>query len=334
MSAIDSRGIQIQFLNRIQDVIPPDTSLVMELSDLLNISTDSAYRRMRGETMLSIEEIIILCDTFQISFDAISRKEAGLVTFKYSTIDSTRESFVGYLQNIYNDLLSIKRAPNSQIIYASGDMPVFHHYSDLPIAAFKMFYWMRSIMNIPELENTHFHINCIDEELKVLSKKIIDLYLQIPSVEIWTDTTIHSTLKQIEYYWESGMFENKKQATEVCDSLKNVITSIRNMAETSDKTQQRNSEKNYELYFSDIEITNNCVLVNMNIAKAVYLGHFSFYTMSTLNDAYCEKTAEWLHSLIKRSTLISGIAEKQRYQFFRKIFAMIDELKNKIENGN
>lgn len=333
----DAKTIQIQFLNRIQDLIPKDTSLVLELSELLNISTDSAYRRMRAETLLSIEEIITLCDRFNISFDAFSKKENNLVTFRYSTIEATPGSFLAYLQSIYDDLRVISGASSAKIIYAGGDIPVFHHYRFEHIAAFKMYYWMRSIMNIPELENTSFQLTTVDAEVRDLSRKIIHLYSKIPSVEIWTDTTIHSTLKQIEYYWESGMFESADDAILVCESLKMVITNIQRMAENSVKYENNAvpiglPEKNYEMYFSDIEITNNCVLVNLDNSKAVYLGHFSFYTMSTTNDIYCRKTDEWLQSLIKRSTLISGIAEKQRYMFFKKAIKQIEDLKEKIQS--
>jgi len=335
MSPLDAQKIQMQFLEKVNDLIPRDTSLVQELSDLLEISNDSAYRRMRGETLLSIDEIIILCDQFNISFDAFSKKETGLVTFRFSTIESKPESFVAYLQSIYDDLIIISQVKNARIIYAGGDIPVFHHYRFPHIAAFKMFYWMRSIMNIPDMENSVFGLDAVSEEVTVLSQKIIDLYSTLPSVEIWTDTTIHSTLKQIDYYWESGMFVSSEDAVSVCESLRNVMLNIQKMAESSVKYNKAGiplglPEKNYEMYFSDIEITNNCVLVDLDKSKAVYLGHFSFYTMTTTNETYCLKTEEWLNSLIKRSTLISGIAEKQRYQFFKKAIRQIDELVEKI----
>lgn len=338
MPLSEAQNIQIQFLNKINDLIPRDTSLVQELSDLLGLSTDSSYRRMRAETLLNIDEIIILCNHFRIGFDVIGIKESGLVTFRYTTVESRYESFFSYLKSIYDDLVVISQAKNAQIIYAGGDIPVFHHYKFKQIAAFKMFYWMRSIMNIPDLENILFNFNIIDVEVTAMAEKIIQLYSMVPSVEIWTDTTIQSTLKQIDYYWEAGMFQTAEDAVTVCDSLRSVILNIQKMAENSAKYEKGAvpvgaPEKNYEMYFSDIEITNNCVLVDLEHTKAVYLGHFSFYTMTTTNAEYCTKTQDWLNSLIRRSTLISGIAEKQRFQFFKKANKQIDELIEKIQKS-
>lgn len=190
-------------------------------------------------------------------------------------------------------------------------------------------------MNIPEMETMSFKLEAIEPEMKAMALEIIHLYSIVPSVEIWTDTTIQSTLKQIDYYWEAGMFEAEADVIAVCESLRNVIIGIQKMAENSNKYEGGAipaglSEKNCEMYFSDIEITNNCVLVNLDKLKAVHLGHFSFNTMTTTNESYCNKTDEWLNSLIKRSSLISGISEKQRFQFFRKTYKQIDELIEKI----
>jgi DNA-binding XRE family transcriptional regulator len=51
---------QILFLEKIQDVLSPNTTLAAELCEKLNCSADSAYRRIRGETLLSIDELITL----------------------------------------------------------------------------------------------------------------------------------------------------------------------------------------------------------------------------------------------------------------------------------
>ncbi len=331
---LNVKSIQIQFLNRISDLIPKETSMVVVLSDLLNVSNDSAYRRMRGETLLTIEEIILLCDKFNISFDAFSRKETGLVTFKYSLNEHRKENLLEYLQSIYNDLVVIANSKTSSIVYACGDVPVFYHYKFPEIASFKFFYWLKSIMNVPEFEDASFNFEIVDQEIIDVGLKIIKLYEQVPSKEIWTDSTIYSTLKQIDYYWESGMFESAEDAVKVCDSLALVIKNIQKCAENSAKIDLANAKEqeanNYELYYSDIEIINNCVLVKLEQSKAVYLSHFSFFTMSTMNDVYSDKTEQWLNVLIKRSLLLSGVAEKQRYQFFKRMFQKIDNLKSKI----
>ncbi|MBI5539620.1 MAG: hypothetical protein HY951_06140 [Bacteroidia bacterium] len=325
---------QSQFLRKVEDLIPASSSLVNELSDILETSTDSAYRRIRCETLLSIDEIIKLCDHFNITFDTFSKTENTSVTFTYSKLEPRVSCFKEYLEKLLQDMKTIENSSQKQIIYACEDIPVFHHYNHPILASFKMFYWMLTILNVPELEFEKFDTENINNELAEFSKKIATAYFKIPSIEIWTETTIHSTIKQIEYFWEAGKFKHKNDALQICEELRNEITIIQRQAEKGTKLDTtENKEQNFQLYFSDMEITNNCVYVNIGSLKSVYLGHFTFSTMSTFNDSYCEETLQWMNAIIKKSVLISGISEKQRYQVFKKYFKYIDELEFKIKNS-
>jgi len=332
----NSMTIQLQFLEKIEDIIPARSSLVYELEETLGISMDSAYRRIRGETSLTIDDVIKLCNKYKISFDSFNNIETGIVTFAYTVMKNSENNFKDYLNSLLRDLRIINAASNKKIVYACQDIPVFHNYKYPEMAAFKMFYWMRSIMNVPSLQNKKFDMSSISDELKELGKKIFVAYSSVPSIEIWTDTTFQSTLKQIEFYWESGMFKSFEDVKAICQSLEKQLIDIQKQAEISKKYVSEDKiiaeENNYSLYFSEIEITNNCVLVSLGNTKAVYLGHQSFNTMSSSNVSYCNETEIWLNNLIKKSTLISGVAEKQRYQFFRKAFKSLEDFLGKIED--
>lgn len=331
------KGQQLQrnFLSKIEDVLPVNASLVSELSEVLGISADSAYRRMRGDTALTIYEVIKLCEYFKVAFDTVSGSETGVVTFGYTKISRELNGFCEYLRYILKRLQSIEKAENRSIIYACEDIPVFYNYKYKELAAFKLFYWMKSIMNIPEFEHSKFSVANISDEIKEIGSKIVDCYTKVPAVEIWTDTTIISTIKQIDYYLESGMFESNSEFIAVCEALQKEIQDIQKQAEIQSKLGVNENgnphEKNYTLYYSDIEITNNCVLINIGGTKSVFVGHHTFNTMDTLNQEYCNETEVWMNNLIKKSTLISGVSEKLRYQFFNKMYLAIDKLKAKSE---
>lgn len=346
MTSNEASNLQSQFLRGIEDVIPATSSLVSELSDVLEISTDSAYRRMRGETLLTIDEIIHLCEHFHISFDAFSKVKTGMVTFDYSPMESNAEHFAQYLDNLLKELTIIASAKESCIVYACQDIPVFHHYNNPDLANFKIFYWMRTIMNLPDLNRIKYDADFQFPELLAVGKSIYDTYSKVPSVEIWTESTIKSTLQQIGFYWESGIFDSKDDALRVCAALSKEIDDLQQMAEVGSKLaddlnasmhdvyqlgDKKSTEfRNYKLYISDIELTNNCVLVNIGDTQAVYLSHFSFSTMSTKNETYCKKTESWMNNIIKKSTLISDVSEKQRFQFFQNVNKGIDDLMRRI----
>jgi hypothetical protein len=66
-------------------------SLVNEIADVLDVSNDSAYRRLRGETALSLNEAFLLASHFQIALEEIAPVKSDMVLFGRSTFrDQTR----------------------------------------------------------------------------------------------------------------------------------------------------------------------------------------------------------------------------------------------------
>lgn len=68
MSITGSQDILFQ---RIKEILPQHDSLVDTISEILHISSDSAYRRIRGETPLVLDEARILCQHFNLSLDQL-----------------------------------------------------------------------------------------------------------------------------------------------------------------------------------------------------------------------------------------------------------------------
>ena len=329
--------IQTRFLNAIKQMLPASTSLVSELSDLLQVSNDSAYRRIRGETLLSLDEIAKICQHFKFSLDSLFNIDVGTVTFNYKMLKGI-EQYKEYLESIVKDLTMIAESEDSEIVYAATDIPLFHHFRYPKLTAFKMFYWLRAVVNDPELVNERFSFNIISQELIELGRKVYDLYSIIPSNELWTNATITSNLKQIEYFWDSGVFMSQNDALDICNELREEISFIQRQAELKSKVifsdqVKSGHEDNFLLHVSDIEIGNNCILVRMNKFKGVYISHQTFNKLFTTNTWFTEETSLWLSGIIQKSTLISGVAEKIRYQFFRDILKQIDKLVAKISNA-
>jgi len=325
---------QSDFLNKIEDIIPSNSSLMGELSEVLEISQDSAYRRIRGATALSIDEVSKLCKHFRISFDVFSDMDINNVTFSFLEMSYSMESFETYLSNMLKDLNLIKNAKNSKITYACEDIPIFYNYKYPLLGAFKMFYWLEATLNSNSLASNRFNSSSIPENLIKLGEEIFDAYIDTPSVEIWTETTYLSVLKQIEFFWESGKFESNEDVLLILDQLNQLLTDIKLQAEVGRKlfssTADSGQRAEYELYFSEIEIGNNCVLVDLGNTKSVYLGHMSFNTIATLNKKYCELTGQWLETIIKKSNPVSRVSEKIRYQYFRIAFQRIEEMRNRV----
>ncbi|MDZ4668636.1 MAG: hypothetical protein SGJ00_12250 [bacterium] len=327
-----SKLIQEQFLQRVKSALAANVSFVDELADLLKLSTDSAYRRIRCETLFNIEEITLICKHFRVSFDPEVQHMSNKVTFDYLKLDDKKENFKLWLMFISSDVKKIGSSINNQIIYGADDVPIWHHFFSSELIAFKLFYWLKSILNSPDYADVNFDPRLIDQEMLDSAMEMLKNYNEINSVEIWTEDTLNSNLKQVEYFFESGFFNSKQDALRICDLFVEELNLVLKKATKSSKLIEKgeSGRENFKLYKSEVMIGNNSILANIGSTKIAYVSNNTFNMMSTTSAEFVHENELWLNNLLRKSTLISGVGEKQRNQFFRVLRDKIDVVKQKI----
>jgi hypothetical protein len=329
----NAKEIQLAFLQKVKAALPTNVSFVDELADLLKTSNDSAYRRMRGDTLLGIDEIAAICSHFKVPFDTASQTDGETVTFSYNRLRNLENGFEKWLGTMSDNVKRITQVAGSNILYAADDVPPWHHFNNDELICFKIFYWQKSILNAPHLENKNFDVSLIPQSLIDQAKEMLSNYNKTTSTEIWTEDTLNSTLKQIEYFWESDFFESKELAIRMCDHVEAEIELLKLKASKQSKLvgYGENGAENFSLYQSEVMVGNNSILVTLGHHKLAYVSNNTFNMMSTLNTGFVEESELWLKNLMNKSILISGVNEKQRNRFFKTLKDKIEHLRNRIK---
>lgn len=323
---------QLNFFRILKQLLPPETSLPEHIAEILQVSLDSAYRRLRGQTALSIDEALALCNHYRLPISLFVENVKGLTTFRYVSPDHSVSTFHRYLSLQQKSIEDILQAENSSILYAAIDTPIFQHYGFEALCIFKLHFWMNVILGIDDMR-PGFDKNDVDKELVGVAKKIHDGYLQIPSREIWSNNVLDTTLQQVEFYWDSGYFKDRDQALEILDALYALLNKIENMAEQGTKLPgYTESAKHgaYELYQSDILLGNNTVITYADDKRTTYVSHQTFNMLISTESVYCDETEKWFKRIVSKSTKISGVSEKMRVKFFRRLRAQVDGVKIKM----
>lgn len=330
-------SLQKSLIDTLENLCSRNVSLADLLADLLKISKDSAYRRIRCEKIIDLNELVQISKHFKLSLDSMLGLTSNSVVFDYDSIKHITD-YKRYLQSIIDDLNLIAKHDDVRLIYASQDIPLYHYFYSEPLARFKFFYWLRSIVNVEELQHSTFHEEDIDIELISLGKELYNVYTRVPSEEIWTEVTPVSLYKQVEFCWSSGLFLNKTQALTVCDEIKQTFIRLEQQAKTGIKIDVLGNssgfKKNYSLYLSEIEIGNNCILTQVGDHQSIYLTFNTFNKIVTANNFFSEEVYKWLNNLISKSTPISEVSEKHRYQFFKKLHKGLEEVRMRIEQDD
>src|ERR1700676_3558301 len=101
---MDGNQTQQLFFNHIKSMLPAHLSFVDEVAELLDISNDSAYRRIRGEKPIGLDEIQVLCNKYHVSLDQLLQIQANSVIFSYDKVDPVSFNFNNYLQFVSSNL--------------------------------------------------------------------------------------------------------------------------------------------------------------------------------------------------------------------------------------
>ena len=320
-------NVQSSFLEQVKRRLPPNVSFADEIAEILKISRDSAYRRIRGETVLSLDEAKVLCNQYGVSLDVLLGTSSEIVSFRLQVINNKPETFERWLKSILNNLETISSFSNEkEIVYAAKDVPVFHYFNYHELSAFKMFFWMKSVLNYPGLQQEKFKPQFVSGEYLTLGKKIWEAYNKIPSIELWSDETTNVMLKQIEFYHESGFFNSASDAHLLLDQYSQLLQGIREKAANGSKFDK----VPFKLYKNEILIADNNVLFRMGDKKAVYLIHNIIEILMTTNDDFCNQTEYFINNLQNRSVLISTTGEKERNKFFNRMEEKIEAVKKRI----
>lgn len=313
---INKLNHQIELLEKIKEKIQQTYSYADEIADLLEISKDAVYRRMRGETALSLDEAMLLINHFQV--DNPFQVSNHSVNFHYESYSNENNEIHRYLKKLLTDLAIIRQNKTNELIFCAEDVPLFHYFNFPLLAAFKLFYWQKSILYTDSYQDKLFSPSIIDEEVIALSKELSQKYAKVSSIEIWTENTINSLLQQIEFYHEAGYIPTKEMTLSILDEVKSMVDMIENQTINGFKNEDQHSEA-FQFYLSDITIGNNCILVKNDQTKLLYLSYNTFNILKSNDKEFIHENEKWIHRIIDNSIPLSKSSQKIRNKYFQKL---------------
>ncbi len=317
-------NLQKELFAYIKEGLPAHISLVDTLAELLGISYDSVYRRIRGEKPITLDELKLLCEKFNLSLDQVLQLNSNKILFTDPEANEDNRDFKQYLNGLVQAFAQFKQAEKREMLYLSKDVPVFHFFYFKELTAFKAFFWERSILNNPEYDGKTFSIKNYDvAEAFAMGQKILQDYNDIPSSELWNYESINSTILQIEYYRDAGIFETRADLDAVADSCDAMLQHLQKQAEKGVKFLPGAGEAGYKaklkLYINEIILGNNSIMVELDGQRISFINYIVLKYISSTDKKFTAKTFDNFNNLVSRSVMISGTGEKERVKFFKTL---------------
>lgn len=326
------KSIQKNFFKTIRQRLPGNISLVHEIAEVLGISYDSAYRRLRGDKDLTIEELKLLSSKYQISIDSLFEMDKADIHFLPFVLGPNGEGFENWLRFRIVEIQKLNTASSKELVLVARDIPVYFYFDFPELAAFKIYFWKKLLLHLPDYHDKKFNINEEPTKLLEIGHHLLSAYNLIPSSEIWCHETFTRIMKQIVFCAFSGFFMNKNDAIILFDKLELLIRHMENQTEQGCKfhvTYQptENEEENFKVFFNEILLIDNTAFVKRDDKKFVYMTHNSLNILITHDPAFCSQAEHSLRIIMKTGNQISSTSAVERNRFFNVVYEKLEEFK-------
>lgn len=325
--------MQGQFFDILQGRFSNKREMVDDLMELLNCGRDSAYRRVRGQSILPPSELALLARHYNISLDRLVFEQTNKVLFSFNAFNRVVTSFEDYFDGILDHLAKLRRIPEVRIYYSSLEIPIFYYCFFPELISFKLYVWGRAIWDLPFTRDLPFSFDLISPSALAKSEQMLEFYLQLPSTELWSLNILDNTLNQIDYHLNSGTFKNPADALILVDRVQDLVRHMRSMATSGYKHHVGHGENLSEirLLHNEMIYTNNTIMVQSPYAKGVFTTFGNPNFLFSDDERIIEYTEQWFNRVITKSHPISLGSEKSRNWFFHQLHERVNRTQAKVQ---
>jgi hypothetical protein len=312
---------QVQFLQQLTSRLNANQHLADALTDVLFISKSEAYKKINGKSLLTLPQIQLLCNHFHTSFAIFDEQDKSSSSVSFTPFHTGTIGVKEYINSLSAFLQSIANAKEKKLTCATDDIPIFHLFQYPELTAFKLHFWQMRV-----IEKAPFKLKMNDWSSSLLQSaaEMHDIYMQIPSVEVWTKTSLLNTLEQIKYAAETGIITDKKLGRVICSQLRDALSNIEVYA-VNRKKQAANNNSLFDWYFYDV-IGTITYLAEIDGKQASFVRFNTFNTLQEQNGPLCKEVSYWLQSLIQDATGFSGQGSVQRNKYLAKAYEQCEAM--------
>jgi hypothetical protein len=328
-------SIQSLIFQEIKLKIGNQDSLGNALSEVLHISPDAVYRRYRNETPLSASEIQKICKQYNISFDKLAEIGTGKAMFDFPPLNTYDFSLVSYLEGIRDRFVHLKSFSNPKILLAINNVQFFQLLNFPQLVRFRLFFWAKTHLQMTDYANQKFVHEKTPDRVFELGKEILQLYNQIPTVEIYDQELLRGFMRQVWYYYKAHLFDDPTYAVFLCERALLFVEHLKDQATVGKKfiygTSAPAEGNKFEMYMNETINSEATFYYESNETKGLFISHNIMNYLHTTDENYVMDTKKILDKQLANSSLISQVNEKERNSYFFGLEKMIRLFKTKIE---
>ncbi len=311
----EAEAVAQELFTQLKERYPRHKDLVQEVAAALQVEPSNCYKRIAGATALSVDDLIKLSRHFDLSLDELVA-DAGSrsLAIQGSPYRGGQRGFASYLKRTTQQLQALP-GRRHRLLYYARDLPLFAHFVSASLARYRILAWVNSLRKTKD----HIDIGDIEDELVEKALHLGALYQQLNTVELWTDRTMATLLRQIQEDVQHGRITAK--------FAKTLLKDVGEMLQTKQTAcAAPAAEANQRMYKAAHLLSVNGALVETD-DQCVALVSYSGATFQQVADwRFCQQQKEWYEQQMMIGVDL-GENETAREAFFGDLFDQMMDLR-------
>ncbi|MFT4668365.1 MAG: hypothetical protein ACI9RM_002926 [Ulvibacter sp.] len=312
---------------------PNTKSLISSLQTTLTISQSAAYKRINGNSPLSLLELEILITQYQIPAHVISVNNTTNVCFNFAPLAEEPLQNSNFIKTVHQELTRLSSDPFGHIIYTSIDVPFFYYFMYKELATFKLFHFKHSVSKSSVKQLPKIALASISKNEVAAFESIVSMYSKITSDEIWTSQALKITADEILYFHKMNLFQYPEEAILLLDKLLLLSDRLFNILSQQNKGLMINKSEQgaaLSVNYNDFTRFNSVIIAQTNQQSALFLTYDIPNFLYSTNASFINYTTRWTKKLKQKAHPLSNTGEVQLLDFFNRSNDYILQVKNKI----
>ncbi|MDR1370763.1 MAG: hypothetical protein LBJ72_11665 [Dysgonamonadaceae bacterium] len=312
-------GLHQEIVRVIKEKTPDGMNPVDVLYEIIPIRKESLYRRLRGEMPFTLDEASRIAVHLGISLDKLlphKSKDACNVKFVH---DDLKNGDCKTINQIREALITVKKNSEASLYTATNGLPFSHLYKYPTLSKFRIF--AQNYQHRKETLPQKMSELVISPQIRESEISYHTMIQQIPINYIWAKNMVQPFVTDIRYFSEINLLSQEE-----IDKLKEEAYSLLNDLEQDVSAGKMLSGAPFTVFLSNNFFDNNCIYVESHSFRSCFFKIFGIDLLSSTESDLCDKTKEWIWSLMKYSVLISKSGIVERVHFFKQQRNLLDSI--------
>lgn len=310
--------------------------MIQTIGQILHVGRDAVYRRLRGETLLSADELISLARKFSISLDPQTKEELPQMHYPDGAV--VIESEVQYFRDVLQRSKMMATLPGVEIDYATPELPLFYELYTPTLLAYKTYVYGMTTWNFDKWKGVAFQPELVDPEIEEIADELLEILYKFPARELWSVGILDVTLREIEHGVEVGYLNDEEVIKSMFEELELTIQHMEAMTRAGKRFPPNgtytNESPDFRVYHNEMTNTNNVIIVKSKVQSIVYTTFVNPNYLFSMDERVLNQMQTWFDNLIESSNVLSASSSKHTITYFNRLRKKVADTKLRIKGLN